>query len=478
MRRPRILVALIVVVPALLLSGATSSALVSPQSDRLYLLAADTDYLYWGADPADPELGVGSVSRVCGGNYAGVDSKPCLIGTDAPNATRSYNLFFLPGTALDERITWSTSEPVRFHLEGAINTGGVPHTVHFVLQKSTGVVVSEAATQTSPGVWDGQITVGGPLNLTDVNILGVRVVTRAPAATVDLRLAGRSYLQLPRPFAMHGVPDLVRADTYEPEPNSFQTATRTFAFNDRAWAVQSFTGRTGAVREYSFDLPAKSEVLLAWVEVSDTSFVQSVGSGSPDPQKALQGASITLRRNGEELDHSGGGTGTGGIGTEALSILDVTAGPLTMTVDSANENEDQSVPFNLHVLEVRGERTLAMMRWRFMHNASLRLPVTATCPGSFEPLPMTDEVRSVGLDLDWESVSPLPKYTIRFDLPGVGSFPCSEAGTGDELRFTLPRAEQILYLGATPAYNATYASAYDTTFEMTARYVYTAPPVA
>lgn len=95
------------------------------------------------------------------------------------------------------------------------------------------------------------------------------------------------------------------------------------------------------------------------------------------------------------------------------------------------------------------------MRWRFLQDSSVRLPVVASCPAALEPLPQTDEVRSIALDLDWDSESPTAAFTFRFDLPQVGSFPCSEAGAGDE-----------------------YASAYDTTFEATARYTYTPPPAA
>lgn len=478
MRRPPRLFALIVVLPALLLSGTSSSAITSPRADKLYLLSSDAEYLYWSPDAADPELGVGTLSRMCGTNYIGVDPKPCLMGINASNQTRTFNLSFMPAASLGEEITWSAGAPLRFHIEGNINTFGVPYTVQLVLQKGSTAIVSNAATQTAPGVWDGQISSGAPMNLSDVNLLVVRVTTQAPAAMVELRLGGRSYLELPRPFAMHGVPDLVRAETFRPEPSSFRTGTRTFAFNDRNWATQSFTGRTGAVREFPFTLPAKAEVLLAWVEVLDRSFAHTVRSGSPDPQTALHGASVAVLRDGEEIDHSGGGAGAAGIGTEALAALDVAPGPLTLTVTSANKDEGQSVPFAVHVLEVRGERTLQMMRWRFMQGQSSRLVATATCPRYFEPVPATDEVRSVALDLDWDSVSPLPKYTLQFDLPGIGSFPCGEAGIGDELRFTFPAAERVSYVGAVAAYDSIHATAHDTVFEMTARYIYSAPPAA
>ncbi len=482
MRRPPRLIALTVVVPVLLLSGSPSSGAVAPQSDRLYLLGADTDYLYWSPDPLDSELGLGSVSRTCGLNYTGVDAKPCVVGIDPGSSLRTHSLFFLPGAALDQPVTWSTAAPLRFRLEGAFNTFGVAYTVHVILQKGRTQVLSAPATETAPGVWEGQITSGGPLAPAGVNQLGVRVITEAPVAGIDLRLGGKSYVQLPGPFAMHGTADLMRADTFRPEPNILQTGTRTFGFNDRNWALQSFTGTTGPVREFSIDVPAKPEVFLAWVEARDHTFTQSVGSASPDPQALLQGASVKLFRDGKLIGHSysptGGDGPTGGLGTAALAVLDLAPGPLTLAVNSARDDEGQGIPFSLHVLEVRGERTLRMMRWQFMHVRSARLLATAVCPNRLEPVPATDEVRSLALDLDWESASPLPKYTVAFEIADVGEYQCGQVGTGDELRLTLPPAERVSMVGAAPAYGSIHLTAYDTMFEMTARYTYSPVPPA
>lgn len=478
MRRSLRVFALSIVVPALLLSG-VAGASISPTYTRLNLLAADSDYLYWSVDRFDPELGVSAVSRTCGANVYSLPghSKPCLSGVNLADGSRLYSLFFLPASVLEENVTWSVAEPLKFHLEGTINTLGAPYTVHFVLQKGTDIVESPAAAQTAPGVWEGQISTGSPLSSKGVNILAIRVRTPAPAATIQLNLAGRSFLELPRAFPIRGVPDLVRDDTYSTQPTSLATATRSFTFNDAQWETRSFTGRTGPLREFSFDLAQKAEILMAWVEVFDSTFVQDIERGRPpNPQKIRQGAAIRLSRDGSEIDHSGFGNGVGGWGTEALAVLDLAPGPLTLTVDSANEDESQSMPFTVHVLEVRGERTLRSMRWKFTQTNSLRLPSVGVCPGAAEPIPATDEVRSIALDLDWDSAAVgIPAWTIRFDLPGVGSFPCGEAGTGDELRLTIP-TEQVWYVGATPSQDSLHVSAYDTTFELQAEYVYSAPP--
>jgi hypothetical protein len=481
MRHSPRFIALIVVLPALLLSGLHAGAAVQPLSDRIYLLASDSDYLYWGVDSTDPELGVSSISRICGTNYAiPQEAKPCLAGLDTGTQSRTYNLFFLPGSALDEKVTWAGAAPLRFHIEGSVQTAGVPYTLQLVLQKTGGLVVSENATQTSPGVWDGQLSGGGPLSATDINLIGVRVTTQAPVALVDLRLGGRTYLQLPRAFNVHGVPDMQREDTYSPQPSTYSAGTRSFAFNDNNWAVQTFTGDTTAPKTFDFSIPQKAEILLAWVDLYDSTTIQDVHHlRQPDQRKPAQGVGMLLSRGGTVVEHSGAnGLGVLGHGTAALATADLAAGPASLVVDPAQDGADQALPYTVHVLEIRGERTLRSMHWLFFNDATLRTPAVATCPAATQPIPATDKVKNIDLDLDWDTEAPgLPAFTFRFTMP-YGDYPCSEGGTGDELRLTMPQAERVWWMGAAPAYHATYASAYDTTFEMTARYTYAAPPAA
>ncbi|MGH2710077.1 MAG: hypothetical protein ACRDH9_02600 [Actinomycetota bacterium] len=479
MRRPRIAMGL-VILAALILSGAASSASGQPQSDRLYLMSADTDYLYWTADASDPELAVGSISRMCGTNYVvPTQARPCLIGNLTDPNTRNFNLYFLPASTLDEKVTWSGSAPLRFHMEGTVNTFGVPYTVQLVLQKPAALIVSDAATQTAPGVWEGQLTSGAPLNTADVNNIGVRVTTQAPVALIDLRLGGRSYVQLQRPFAVHGVPDLLREDTYSPQPTTYSTATRSFAFNDANWETRSFSGDTTAPKTIDFSTTQKSEVLIAWIELYESGTIQDVKHArQPDQEKAAQGIGLLLSRDGTVIDHSGGnGAGVVGSGTAAVSALDLSSGPLSLVIDPASDGADRAMPYTVHVLEVRGDRTLRAMHWLFHGATAARTPAVASCPVNNQPVPATDKVKSIDLDLDWDAATPLSDWTFRFDMP-YGIYPCSEAGTGDQLRLTLPSAERIFWVGATPAYHSDFVSAYDTTFEITARFTYSPPPAA
>jgi hypothetical protein len=463
-----------------LLFGNVAGAAVTPQYDRIYLLSSDADYLYWSVDRFDPELGLSSTSRPCGLNYLVPGrAKPCLVGVNAAEGARTYNLFFLPGSALDEKVTWSAASPLKFHIEADVNTGGVPFTLQLVLQKTGTLVLSDPVTQTSPGVWEGQMTSGSPLNVGEVNLIGIRVTSQGPAALIDMRLAGRSYVELPRAFAAHSVPDMVREDSYSPEPTSYTTKTRSFTFNDAKWATQSFTGNTTATQTFDFSIGQKAEALLVWAELYDSTFVQDVKDlRQPDPRKLPQGISLSLSRGGEVIKTSGScGTTCAGWGTRSLATMDLAAGPLSLAV-IPQQSGDQSLPYTVHVLEVRGDRTLRTMRWLFMNGTSSRSPAAAVCPSSNEPVPATDKVKSVALDLDWNSEAVgNAAFTWRFDMP-YGGYPCSEGGTGDEIRLTIPPAERVWHVGATPSYGSTYFSVHDTTFEATARYTYSAPAAA
>jgi hypothetical protein len=475
-------IALTVVAPALLLSAVPAGAADTPVHDRLNLMGADTNYLYWSVDPTDPELSTSSIIRYCGVRdwFWGIpgQSKPCYrsLGLDG---AYDYRLFFFPASTLDESITWNAAGPLRFHLEGSIETGGAPFDVRLVLQKGTDLVESAPATQVSPGVWEGQLTNGGPLKSDVVNLLQLRVTTVSPSAVIDLRTAGRSYVQLPRPFKSRGVPEMMRADTYRPEPTSYSSASHTFTFNDANWKATTFTGETGPPEEFQLTLDENVSTLMAWIELYDTPFVHDVHRGrTPDRRSLQQGASVHLIRNGETLEYSGYGSGVGGWGVEAAAVPNVPAGPVTVRVQSISEAPDDRMPYKLHVLEVGGPRTIRTMRTRFLQQDAYRIPVAAGCPPSPAVVPATEAVESIDLDLDWDSEAVgIGGWTPRFSLPTVGEFPCSEAGTGDRVRLTVP-GSRIWHVAATPAYDAAFFSAFDTRFELTARYVYSAPPTA
>jgi hypothetical protein len=480
MRRSRSAIILAGLVLSMLQPEVSRAA--GPMHDRIYLLGADTDYLHWSVDQTDPELAMSRIYRACGYVPSGIPgrSKPCLAGIDVPNQARTYNIFFRPATLLDEPITWNPSNPLRFHLEGAIDTGGVPFQVQLVIEKSQ-VVVSPPATQVTPGVWEGSITSGGPINPGAVDGIGIRVTTQAPFANIELKTAGRSYIQLPRAFAAHSVPDLIREDQYRPDPSSYSSVSHTFTFNDRNWSASTFTGETGSPKEFEMTLDRNTAYVIAWVELYETPFFHDAARGRPaDMRKLTHGASVHLFRDGQLLDHSGSGSGTAGLGAETFAVRNVAAGPLTVRVESSDALEattgrdvQEELPFTVHVLAVGGERTVKTMRMRFLQLDSHRVGAMARCPSPMGVVPATSAVRSIALDLDWDTVTPgLPAWSVRY-----GQSACGEGGTGDRVRLTAAGAG-IWHVGATPAHDAMFVSAHDTVFELTAQYTYSpVPPV-
>jgi hypothetical protein len=476
MRRPLRILALSVALPVLLLSAPAGGAEIQ-SSNRIYLLSSDDDYLYWSVDRFDPELGVGSTTRTCGTNYLTPGNKPCLIGRNVTDQTHTHNLYFLPGSALDEKVTWSSDAPLQFHFDATVNTFGVPYSVQLVIQKTATLVVSEPATQTSSGVWEGKLTTGGPLNPNELTNFGVRVTTQSPVAVIDLKMGGRTYLELPQPVAAHSVPDMLREDDYAPQRSTYTSPSRSFEFNDANWEARTFTGDTSAPKTFDFTIGKKAESLLIWADLYESPFVQDVRRLRQPDLKKLQGIGMLLSRDGTVIEGtSSTGAGTAGQGTPSVTALDLPAGPLTLAVDPWQEGSDMNLPYTVHVLEIQGERTLRSMRWRFVQGPSSRSPAAATCPASTEGVPATSQVKSVALDLDWstEAVG-LPRWTFRFDMP-YGGYPCSEAGTGDEMRLTIAPADRVWWVSATPSYGTQFVSVHDTTFEMTARFTYS--PVA
>lgn len=463
---------------ALQLVPATIAAQASSQEHRrLYLMAADSQYLYWSVDPDDPELDVTTVARTCGtGQVWGTpDAEPCLSGPDLENNGLRYSIFFFPATLLDSPIAWSGQEPLRYRL-GLQVSSALPYTVHFLIQKTGPQIESQPATQTASGVWEGSISTGSPVEPAAVNILGIRIKTRATRVTMELETGGASYVELPDPVSARSVPALLAASTYAPSPSRYSTPTRSFAFNDDAWTVDSFTGNLSQEKTVGLTLHRNAASLIAWIEMFDTPFVHDVIRGRPpEPRKLTDWFEMELSQNGEVVTHT---FGLRGRGTDALAALDLPAGDISVTVRPLDGSEAST--YTVYVLAIHGPRTLASMRWRYTHPSDLlplpdhRSPVSASCPASAEPIPVTDEATTFLVDLDWDTVGPLfPKWTLRFSLPNVGYFPCGEVGTGDRVRFTIRPAKDVWYVGATPAQDGLFASWEDTVFEMETRFAYT-----
>jgi len=466
-----VLVALGPVLPA----GAThQSPPPWPSHQRIYLAAADTGATYWTVDPNDPELSLDRLVQRCGvvESWRFTDpQKPCFSG--GVGEDRIYSTFFSPGTLFADPPTWGPNAPLRFHLDLDVEALA-EFEVSVVLQQGGDLRESATATEVAPGIFEGEFLSPPRPWDASASLFGIRIKTSSERLITDLRLRGASWLELPQPVGAKAVPDLLAEDVHEPAPTSFVTDTRGFTFNDAEWESWSFEGELGETASFELEVPHAAEAVVAWVEMFDRSFVQDVvREGSVDQRKLTDGGAVRLLRGGEEVAHSAGpylGQGMGGLATLGLA-----PGPLTLEVSRLGLT-DESIEFTAHVVAVFGDRTLESMRWRQLGEYTFRAPVIASCPGPSEPIPVTEEVLSWKVDLDTDTEAPgLPAWTMSYDLPGVGAFPCGEESGSDWIRFTTP-GEEVWYVGPTPAKHGLYASAFDTAFDWEVRYTYTPPP--
>jgi hypothetical protein len=382
---------------------------------------------------------------------------------------------FAPGALIDENVG-ALGNPLRFRFALDVGTP-LPFTVHAFSQEDTTQHISDAATQTQPGVWEGTLTDNSPLNGT-VNYLGLIVRSQAPALTVSIATAGQSWFELSRVVPARGVPALQRADT-APSVTSYNGSGRTLWFTDHDWTATSFNGDLTASRAFSHTLERPARMLIAWVQTFDSPFTYSLLSGqSPDARRLENSPRLEVSPPGG-APVAGTNSGVRGRGQDAVAILDVPAGDVLVQVSPSSWDPDdggQELAYKVHVVAVHGERTLRSMRWRFGTSYSFRTPNVAACPYGLEPVPVPRTVGSFAVDVDWQTYAqPSPHWTVSFDLPTVGSMPCGEVTAGDRVRFTLPRSHSVWFLGPAPARDSLYVSNDDTVFEMQVDYTYREP---
>lgn len=477
----------IVVVLAVGLAGpGAATAAEVPVHQRMYLLAAPTDYLYWGADPTDPELGETAVTRTCPNLPWGPGSKPCFSAGPIPGTERLHQILFAPAMRFDTDVSWTAGAPLRFHLELDVESP-LPYTVH--LTNRNGAVESPAATQVAPGVFEGVLVDGGPITPGGVDVFGVRIRTQNPRIGFTLHTAGRSWFDLPQPAPGRTVPQLIAAAPPATETTSYATPQRTLHFNDSRWSGHAFTGDLRQPRTFTAAVPRPATTVYAWMEAYDTPLVHDAVHGrTPDARKLTSVAELKLLLDGVEIGHGANrgrvaGHATG-RGVDTAVAMDVAAGTLSVAVDPLPDAESD-LAYTVHVLVIEGERTLQRMRWRFHTSEFEGAPPTgtygavATCPGTTELVPATAATRSFVVDLDWDAVSlPTARWTLSFGLPDVARYPCGELGTGDRVRFTYGNGLPAVWsIGPTPSKDALFTSYRDTTFTFDVRFIH-APPAA
>ncbi|MDQ3991176.1 MAG: hypothetical protein M3245_02540, partial [Actinomycetota bacterium] len=390
--------------------------------DRLYLMGADTDYLYWSVDPADPEIAEHRVVRRCGtGKVWGTPgTKPC-VSFMSGLGTYSYILWFAQASLLDETVRFNPNAPSRIHLEMEVSPS-VGTGVQMIVQAGTRTAESGPLSEVRPGVWEGDLQSHGWVDPGEPSFLGVWVTSESPGVTLSIGTGGPSYVELDAPIRARSVPALLTADTYRPDSRSLATPQRHLWFNDGDWRVTSHDADTGSAHSFELDIDRKVETLLVWAEAYDTPFLHDVLRGRPADAKKLTDTPVLDLYRGDE--HVGWGKGEEfGRGTDALALVNVE--PDTYRLEATPARTSQGMAYRIHVLEVFGKRTLARMRWMFA-NAEYpglgqnRTPLFAFCGGAPEPVPVTSAVTTFHVNLDWDTYAlPSPAWTLGFDIPNV-----------------------------------------------------------
>ena len=462
-------VALVVAITAVF--AAIAQPATGAQAQRLYLLADERGGLYWSTAAYDPELPLASAARTCGTRAPGLaESRDnCFTFRDETNAL-VYSFDFHPAAFIDAKPASST-EPLRFHFEVDVQ-GAQPATVHLGSVEEN-LRLSPPAVEVAPGVFEGTMADPKPLSGA-VNLLRVAIKTESPRITMRLGTGGASWVELPRPVSARSVPELLAAGGPAPV-TSYTGANRTLRFNDGDWSAWSFAGDLRQARSFALDLPSTARTLIAWVETFDTPIVYDVARGRDvDPRELENAPSIRVLRNAALLADGTNG-GYRGRGQDAAVALDAPAGPLEVHVASENYDPDgggQELPYTVHVVAVHGRATLAGMRWSFSIGQDAQTPVVGQCAYGLESIPVTRDVTTFRVGLDWDTASmPAPDWTLWFDIP-TGEYVCGE--TADERRFTYGTEHRVRLMGPVPDAGSLHAQFNDTVFEMDVAYAYAA----
>lgn len=463
----RLLLALTVAVLAV---AAGLPAAADAGGTRLYLTSNDGQYQYWTTDPADRDLGVATARYRCPGPPG---ERVCSAGA----GSRFYTVFE-PAALIDGPVTWSAADPVRFHFELTVDTPE-PYTVHAAFLDGLQFATSPAATEVSPGVWEGAITERGrwdPNKRGSLIYIFVRGPQQQVPINIDLKLAGHSWLELPDPVPARAVPELLRTSPDAAAPATYATPARTFWFNDDQWEVTTFDGSLSSPASFDITLPRTAETILAWVEAYDAPFTHHAArQGQVDAARLTDTPILRLKRNGAEIGAGYAQYNQRGRGNNALATTRVPAGTVTLEVSQYDGTPSQGQTYRAYVLALYGTRTLQRMRWSYEPAiAEPFIPARAsagTCVNPTEPVPTTAAVTTFDVDIDWDTAGlPTAGYTVGYE-PSY----CGERGIGDTVRFTVP-GERVWLFTATPSRAATFVGYRDTVFTMDVRYSY-APAV-
>lgn len=458
----------------LMLSGVAAASTV-PAYDRLYLAGADGEVLHWTVDPSDPELTVARARWDCPDR--GV---PGRRGCSTSASSRFY-ASFVAASVLHEPVEWSADDAPRFHLDLDVESPyPFPYTVELAFQQGLSFTESQPAKEVAPGVWEGAFSGAGSWDPGSGNRIYLFIRGERPRAedlVVDLRLGGRSWIDLPVPVTGRSVPELIRRSPDTLAPKAYRTPARSFWFNDADWEVVSFSGDLTETRTFAHTLERPVAAVYGWIEANDAPFVHhAVRKREVDTRRLTDAAFVRLLRNDVEIAAGPAQNNQIGRGSNTLATVSLQPGDLALEVSQGRGTTTQDAPYQAYLLLLYGERTLQRMHWRFEPSiAEPFIPLRAvagTCVNRSEPVATPQAVSTFLVDLDWDTVGvPTAKWTIAHGYPNAIASSCGELSTGDRLRTTVP-GERVWTFSPTPAPRSVFASYRDTVFEFDVRFSY------
>ncbi|MFN2582393.1 MAG: hypothetical protein ABR498_06600 [Candidatus Dormibacteria bacterium] len=450
--------------------AAAQSTVTAPSVQRLYLTQSSGNYSYWTPDTNDPELQAQTITRTCPRQTTApnTDDGECLEAGSVSSSARRYLIGFMPGGTLEAPLSWDASAPLHFHVALSI-TYSQPSTVRFEVQSGTKQYISDAATQTAAGIWDGTLSAGGPVPVGKTMFLNVVIDTTTSSTgsstlTATIGGAGQSYVDLATPTPIASTSSLL-GPTNGPGSGVYSTAGRTLHFNDSSWSASAFTGDLTTTRTFQIALPSDAVSVIAWLEGYNQPFITTVlNGGTPNAMDVTDEPVISLTDssggvvNGwnQKQIAAGDPVPQKGRGEDTVAETAVPAGTLTLTV--APTPDSQGLPYNAYIVVIYGDRTLASMTWQFMWASSdanqspgAEAAGATLCGAQSEPVPVASTVTSDEFTLAWSAPpTGVVAFTPTFDFPDEGAFDCGEAGDGPSVRF-YPNGG-VQNLGAAPSH--------------------------
>ncbi|MDQ3991039.1 MAG: hypothetical protein M3245_01845 [Actinomycetota bacterium] len=335
-----------------------------------------------------------------------------------------------------------------------------------------------AATQTSSGVWEGEVPEERLSNGADE--LMVRLLVYAGSgATVRLHLAGASYFEPRQPIAARTFRDVQQASPPPTETGTLQSRWRSFAFNDGDWTVERFEGRLGPEgdpTDHAFELAREARFLYVWVEIDTGPLVADLAQGRVRPEDRTDMPLLSLLMNGAEVASGANNPFPTNAGSPVDAAAIDHAPPGSYALRVGYKDGSRGSAYTAFALAVYGPRTLASATARFTPRASGDTASVYASPGTWgysaEPVPFMAPAAMMHVRLGHEGpLAAVQEFDLELADPWGGL-----RMVDDEAWVAYPAPQGVWTAQQYPSRDAVSVSSNDVVFTVTADYWYDPAP--